>query len=61
MKQFYRDLSRKKLFGVCSGISNYFDIDVSFVRLGFLVLFLCTGLMPSILIYSAITLLTDEK
>lgn len=33
----------KKIFGVCSGIANYFDCDPTIVRLLFLVLLLGYG------------------
>lgn len=33
----------KKLFGVCSGIAKYFDIDPTLVRIIWLVLVLCCG------------------
>lgn len=39
-KRLYRDLENKKIFGVCSGLANYFDIQVTFVRLVFTLLFL---------------------
>jgi phage shock protein C len=37
----------KKLFGVCSGLANYFDLDPTIMRLLFLValLFFGTGLL----------------
>ncbi len=37
----------KKLFGVCSGLANYFDLDPTVMRLLFLValLFFGTGLL----------------
>ncbi len=38
-KRLYRDLENKKILGVCSGIANYLDIQVSFVRLIFAVPF----------------------
>ena len=33
----------KKIFGVCSGIANYFDCDPTIVRILFLVLLLGCG------------------
>ena len=33
----------KKLFGVCGGIADYFNIDPTFVRLIWLVFVLCLG------------------
>ena len=34
----------KKIFGVCSGIANYFDCDPTIVRILFLILFLAYGI-----------------
>ena len=33
----------KKIFGVCGGVGNYFDIDPTVIRIGFLVAFLFFG------------------
>lgn len=33
----------KKLFGVCGGLGNYFDLDPTIVRVGFLVAFFMFG------------------
>lgn len=43
VKRIYRNIDQKLLGGVCSGISAYLNIDVVFVRLAFVLLFLvCT-------------------
>ena len=33
----------KKLFGVCAGIAEYFDIDPTIVRVVWILLVLCAG------------------
>lgn len=33
----------KKLFGVCSGLANYFDVDATLVRALFIITFLMVG------------------
>lgn len=43
MKRLYKDEKRGKLFGVCEGIGQYFNIDPSIVRLIFLVAFFYKG------------------
>ena len=43
--------SDKKLYGVCAGIAEYMDWDVSVLRLLCIVLTICTGIMPGIVIY----------
>ena len=32
MKGLYRSLKNKKVFGVCGGIAEYFDLDVVIIR-----------------------------
>lgn len=50
MKRLY--LSKdKKISGVCGGIADYFDIDPSLVRLGWIVMTILTGIFPGILAY----------
>ncbi len=41
-KKLYKDNSKKKLCGVCSGFAKYFDLDPTVVRLA-LVLFCVLG------------------
>jgi phage shock protein C len=35
--------SDKKLFGVCGGLGNYFDIDPTVIRIAFIIAFLFFG------------------
>ena len=44
----------KKIFGVCSGLGNYFDIDPTLVRVGFLLLFF--GFGTGLLLYIILAL-----
>lgn len=30
----------KKIFGVCSGLANYFEVDATVIRIAFLLMFL---------------------
>lgn len=39
-KRLYRDLENRKILGVCSGIAKYLDIQIPFVRLVFMLLFI---------------------
>ncbi len=38
MKQLRKSSTNKKIAGVCGGIGEYFDIDPTLVRLGFVAL-----------------------
>ena len=51
--------SNKVLFGVCSGIAEYFDIDPVLVRLLFVCLVFCNGI--GILPYFICALLMPSK
>ncbi|MFT7344831.1 MAG: phage shock protein PspC (stress-responsive transcriptional regulator) [Lentimonas sp.] len=42
-RKFYRDLDRAAIAGVCSGLSNYLNIDIIVVRLVFLISLLFGG------------------
>ncbi|MEA4912296.1 MAG: PspC domain-containing protein, partial [Oscillospiraceae bacterium] len=43
MKKLYLSKTDKKLFGVCGGIAEYFNIDSTIVRIVTLVLGVCYG------------------
>jgi len=50
-KQLYRSQQKKMLGGVCGGLSDYFDIDVSLIRLIFVAVGLITALFPMFIFY----------
>ena len=43
VKKLRRSTKDKKILGVCAGFAEYFDIDVTIVRIIFLVLLLGAG------------------
>lgn len=49
----------KKLFGVCSGIANYFDMDPTIVRVLFLIALL--GFGTGLLLYIIMAIVMPEK
>lgn len=57
-KSFRLDRTNGKLWGVCSGIANYFGIDPMLVRIGFVVGTII-GFGSLILVYAAIALIAD--
>ena len=42
-KKLFRDSDDKKIAGVCSGLALYFGIDVTLIRIIFLIALLCCG------------------
>jgi phage shock protein C len=49
----------KKIFGVCSGLANYFDTDATIMRLLFVVAFL--GFGAGLLIYIVMAVIMPDK
>ncbi len=55
-KKLYRAGKDRKLTGVCGGIAEYFDIDSSIVRIGWLALILLAGTELFVYIICALVL-----
>ncbi|MDP9340450.1 MAG: PspC domain-containing protein [Acidobacteriota bacterium] len=43
MKRLTRSSTDKKIAGVCGGLAEYFDLDLTLVRILWLVLLFCAG------------------
>ncbi|MCK4496203.1 MAG: PspC domain-containing protein [Candidatus Aminicenantes bacterium] len=50
-KKLFRSEKKKMMGGVCGGLGDYFDIDVSLVRLIFIALTLMTAILPMVIFY----------
>ena len=51
MKTLYRSRTDRMIAGVCGGLAEYFDMDVSLVRLIFVGVGLITAVLPMTLFY----------
>ena len=49
----------KKLFGVCSGLANYFDIDPTVMRALFIIAVLMAG--TGVLVYIILAIIMPER
>lgn len=49
-KRLYRSYDRQ-LMGVCGGIAEYFDLDPTLVRLGFVFITFVTAIFPCAIAY----------
>jgi len=58
-KKLYRDLKNKKIAGVCSGFAEYFDVDVTLVRVIWVLLTLMGG--AGVLSYLAAIIIIPKK
>ena len=50
-KKLYRSFTQKMVAGVCGGLAEYFDIDVSIIRLIFIAIALASALIPMFIFY----------
>lgn len=52
-KKLYRDEQHKSIGGVCAGLAEYFNVDVSIVRLVFVLALVLkgVGLIPYIILW----------
>ncbi len=50
-KKLFRSANQKMLGGVCGGIAEYLDIDVTVARLLYVALDLMTGIAPLVFFY----------
>ena len=56
MKKLYRS-SNRILAGVCGGIAEYFDVDPTLIRVGYLILSLFSAGFPGLLLYIILMIL----
>ncbi|MCR4397095.1 MAG: PspC domain-containing protein [Candidatus Saccharicenans sp.] len=50
-KRLYRSVQQKMLGGVCAGLAEHFDLDISLVRLIFVGVAMLTAILPMVLFY----------
>ncbi len=58
-KKLYRNKDEGKLLGICAGLADYFDLDVTLVRALWIIVTLLGG--AGILIYIVLALLLPVK
>jgi phage shock protein C len=58
-KRLYRTYEGRILFGVCSGLGEYFQIDPTIVRILFLILALMAG--PGIVLYILLAIFVPNE
>ena len=59
MKRLYKDKSQAKIDGVCAGLAEYFDIDVTLIRIVWGVL--AFGYGTGILLYLVCAFVLPDK
>ena len=60
-KKLTRSANDKKLFGVCGGVAEYFDVDPTLIRVGFMAMAVFTVVVPVLVLYFCMALVMPEK
>ncbi len=58
-KRLYRSRTDRQLAGVCAGLAAYLGLDVTLVRIAFIILALLGG--PGLLLYIIMALVVPEE
>jgi phage shock protein C len=61
MKRLVLNQRDKKLAGLCAGLADYLDVDVTIVRLIVLTVDIMTGVVPGLLIYLIAAAITPKE
>ena len=59
--KFYLDKRNAKFLGVCSGVADYTGIDVTWIRVGFVLSLLITGGFPLLPAYFVVAWIAQKK
>ena len=59
-KRLFRSGDRM-LGGVCAGLAEYFDLDPTLVRIGYLILSIISAAFPGILIYIILWIIVPPR
>lgn len=61
MKKLYLSSADSKLYGVCGGIAEFFNIDSTIIRLLWIVLTFASGILIGIIAYIVALLIIPRK
>ena len=61
MKRLVLKQSDKKITGLCSGIADYVDVDVTVVRLIVLTVIIMSGVLPGLFVYLIASAITPKE
>jgi phage shock protein C len=59
-RRLRRSIRDRWLAGVCSGLADYFDLDPTVVRVGYVLLSLLSAAFPGFLVYLVLWFLIPE-
>jgi phage shock protein C len=61
MKRLVLNQRDKKLAGLCAGLADYLEVDVTIVRLIVLTMDIMTGVVPGLLLYLIAAAITPKE
>lgn len=61
MRKLYLSKENKKIFGICGGIGEFFDIDPTIIRLIAIIAAVATMVIPGLVAYFIAWLIIPEK
>ena len=61
MKRLVLKQKDKKVSGLCAGIADYVDVDVTVVRLIVLTVIIMTGVIPGLFVYLIASAITPKE
>ena len=59
-KKLRKSSTEKMISGVCGGIAEYFDVDPTLVRVGYVGLSIFSAVFPGLLVYIVLMLIMPE-
>lgn len=60
-KRLYRSRTKRTLSGVCGGLEDYFDIDVTIIRLVWGLITIMSGFFPGVVAYVIAVFIIPEE
>ena len=61
MKKLYKSKENRVFSGVLGGVGEFYQIDATILRLGFIAISAMTGFMPGVVAYIVASLIVPEK
>ncbi len=61
LQKFRRSKTDRRVFGLFGGLGAAFEVDPTYLRLGFILLALVTGVIPCVIAYAIGWAITQEE
>ena len=60
-KKLFRSRTERTVAGVCAGVAHYLDLDISLVRVIWVVVTILSGIFPGIVVYGLAWIIIPEE